>query len=309
MDFKQLDELYNSNDLKDIQKFYEEVESVEELVEFSRRRPKANVEFFKRSFDCEKKVIAVIPTADHRKFVDFFGGRIPEILVESRGPYFNYSHSMNCGVKEAFKYNPEWIVTCNDDLFEIDKAEKMLSEININKNKDKDYLLAKPGYYNRVWYHTVPLRFIETRSPDYKAYKLLGLVNGGLMESLKITEKFNVKKIVDQVFPIHQSAFKMLWRFLFLNGFTKTSFYNFGDFAMVKSETFKKVKFNELLINLHEDTLLSYELQKFDGSVINYRIGSFLSRSFGGGSSAAKLKRLTFGNIVLDYLLTKESGI
>jgi hypothetical protein len=307
MDFNYLDELYNSSKLEDIKKFYESVDSVEELVEFSRRRPKAEVKFFKRNFDNEKNVIAVIPTADSGKFSDFFDGKIPEVLVESNGPYFNYSHSLNLGVREALKYNPEWVIICNDDLFEVDRVEKMLGEIN--KNKGKDFLLAKPGYYNRVWYHSIPTQLIERGSIDYQTYKLTGLVDSNLREMLRITDKFNVKRFVYAVFPTHESMFRMWWRLIFLSSFRKPAFYNIGDFSIIRSETFKKVKFNELFINFYEDALFSYQLKSFDGGFIDYRIGSFIGKTLGkvkGGVKIRKWRNAFIGTVIFDYLLGEE---
>lgn len=306
MNFKYLDELYNSNDLSNIKKFYKSVDSAEEIIEFSKKRPKPKVKFFKKNFDNEKNVMAVIPTANNKKFSDFFDNKIPEILVESKGPYFNYSHSMNSGIKEAFKYNPEWIITCNDDLFEIDRAEKMLTEIN--KNKNKNYLFAKPGYYNRVWYHTMPTHLIERGSIDYKTYRLMSLVDRNLREMLKIADKFNVKKFIYYLPPINQSVFRMLWRLFFISSFKEMAFCNMGDFSVIKKDVFKKIKFNELFINAHEDFLLSYQLKDFDGGVIDYRIGSFIGKTLGnvkGRGSVRKLKNGLFGSIIFDYLFNK----
>jgi len=306
MDFNYLDKLYNSNDLNDVRKFYESVDSVEELVKFSKRRPKARVKFFKKGFDNEKNVIAVIPTADSSKFSDFFDGRIPEVLVESSGPYFNYAHSLNSGVKEALKYNPEWIIICNDDLFKIDDVEKMLGEIN--KNTNKDFLLAKPGYYNRVWYHTMPTQLIERGSIDYHTYKLTGLVDSNLREMLKITGKFNVERFAYAVFPTHESVFRMWWRLIFLSSFRKPAFYNIGDFSIIRSEVFKKIKFNELFINSHEDAFFSYQLKSFDGVFTGYRVGSFIGKTLGklkGGVRIRKLRNAFIGAVIFDHLLSK----
>jgi hypothetical protein len=131
-----LNNLFMSNDPKDILRFYDFFDNRDQLIKWMKDRPKGNYRIVEFNRD-ENDIIVVIPTIDvNGKFAktcrdDIFKGLLI-IFVESGigNYYFNYAHNCNAGIKKAMEYNPKWIILSNDDMYKIDDVEVLVNELS-----------------------------------------------------------------------------------------------------------------------------------------------------------------------------------
>ena len=91
----------------------------------------------------KNKLYVVVPTPDYnneitKKFISSLSNSKihPSIMiVESSGREFNFSKSMNTGILEALKNNPEYIMISNNDVFPTQEnwAEKLINSLTAFK--------------------------------------------------------------------------------------------------------------------------------------------------------------------------------
>jgi len=142
-----LNNLFMSNDPKDILRFYDYFENRDQLIKWMKERPKGNYRIVEFNNE-ENDIIVVIPTMDiNGKFAktcrdEIFKG-LHIIFVESGmgNYYFNYAHNCNAGIKKAMEYNPKWIILLNDDMYKIHDIKVLKNELdNLNK-KHRYYII------------------------------------------------------------------------------------------------------------------------------------------------------------------------
>ena len=142
-----MDNLYASNDINDIIRFYYCFDEVEELIKWSRSRPSADINVIEIGGNSD--IVFIIPTPDVKdkltlSLLDSIKN-FHTILVESKGKYFNYAKSVNKGVSIALKYNPKWIIVSNNDIVIEDNIRKLYSELIEIDNKKVSALIGAGG--------------------------------------------------------------------------------------------------------------------------------------------------------------------
>jgi len=156
-----LNNLFMSNDPKDILRFYDYFDNRDQLIKWMMERPKGNYRIVEFNND-ENDIIVVILTMDvNGKFAktcrdEIFKG-LHIIFVESGvgNYYFNYAHNCNAGIKKAMEYNPKWIVLSNDDMYKIDDVEVLVKELSKLDNKYINIIFRKES--NICYTHEFPI--------------------------------------------------------------------------------------------------------------------------------------------------------
>ena len=162
--FSYLDELYNSNKVKDLVAFYSELKDSDEALEWVKRRPRIEPRIYEVYGDSE--IVVIVPTADHngvyaRNVREIFKG-FHMIFVESSGPYFSYSYSCNVGFKYALKmYRPKWFVLSNDDMMMGDPPEKLKQELSTISDRTVATVFTNPPGI----YHSYPVYLVKFKKP------------------------------------------------------------------------------------------------------------------------------------------------
>lgn len=126
-----------------------------------------------------KKTIAVIPTADASQrrvqvlLEELNQNTVDSIVVEDGSPTFSFSRSMNSGIAEALRHNPDCIILSNDDVYELHGVADMIEFVLSNRDHyAQPYVNGKRLMVN---FTTSPLGLfigytLSRRAPIY-AYK------------------------------------------------------------------------------------------------------------------------------------------
>ena len=272
VDFK--NNLIMSNDRVKIERFYDSFENANELVNWMKERPKGRVSV--HEIDGYKEIIIVIPTSNyngdypkqirskilsgfHLIFVE--SGEIPD-------HYFNFSYSVNIGIKRAMAYNPKWIVISNDDMFPIDDKSVLKSELLKLDNKKIFYV--KPD----IEMHGYISKYKKTAIP-------LGIFLSRIKPSFKYDKKFGNKY---HFYGKESKILNKLINILFIKSVVKLDF--MGYFMIISSEyckIFGTRVYDETYINGAEDVDLYIRLLKSRAGMapIKYKIGYFVGKSLG----------------------------
>ena len=275
-----------SNDPNKIIEFYNGFENRYQLIQWMRERPKGIAAI--HEVEGDKEVIVVIPTADFNgKYArecreSIFKGLHIIFVVsgEVPDPYFNYAHNCNVGIKKAMEYNPKWVVVSNDDMYKIDDINKLESQLQMVP-KDSDVIYAvSPGHrLSMKYYIGVATILYEFLNLFRRKFRFLSKIKKNIPPKIEIISEFDtgpgiVRKIVK----------------LFLIRSIKNSqeFLSIGSFGIFSNRFIRDMKgslFDEVYINIGEDTDLSYRI--FSGKVrtyeIKYKIGDLVGGSFGVG--------------------------
>jgi hypothetical protein len=274
-----LNNLFMSNDLKDILRFYDYFDNRDQLIKWMKERPKGNYRIVEFNND-ENDIIVVIPTMDvNGKFAntcrdEIFKG-LHIIFVESGigNYYFNYAHNCNAGIKKALGYNPKWIVLSNDDMYKIDDVEVLVNELSkldpekidcvfTSETRHHSYFIniGKPRIYTSILRRIIRHKEWKIKEKIFKKYEIY-LYSGGFKN-----------KFLTNLF------LKNLVRFIITSAFGIFS----GNFI-------KKIGnnlFDETYINGVEDVDLSLIIiYNYKFSFINYKIGDYIGMSLGHASS------------------------
>ena len=272
MDYR--NNLFTSNDIKDVIKFYYSFQNRDDLIEWMKERPRGAT--YIHEVEGDKDIVVVIPTADfYGKYArecreNIFKG-LHIIFVESAeipDPYFNYAHNCNVGIDRALNYDPKWIVVSNDDMYKIDEADYLKSSLSELDEKECALVIAHSG-------KGPPFKLsIGKKRLSYDVYRLFKHRPIG-----RIYNKFNIKYfyVIDS---IKKSA-------LLFKRIPDTSFISFMAFS-IHSAAYLRNKmggkpFDEVYINEHEDLDLAFRLflNKARTFSIGYRIGSGFGSSLG----------------------------
>ncbi len=140
--------------------FYKELRGIDDVLEWVKRRPRAEPRIYEMPGDTE--IVVIVPTAGHegiyaRNIKEIFRG-LHIIFVESSGPYFSYSYSCNYGFKYALKmYKPRWYILSNDDMMMGDPPDKLKQELStINDKNIATVFTHPPGVY-----HSYPVYLVK----------------------------------------------------------------------------------------------------------------------------------------------------
>ena len=128
-----LNDLWDSNKITDLFDFYDRINSLNDIRDFSNQRPTPNIKVHKILNDVNSDITVVIPTMDtngkySEDMISFFHP-LDVVLVESSGKYFNYSRSLNAGIRIAQELGKEWIIISNDDMIPISPVSKLIEEV------------------------------------------------------------------------------------------------------------------------------------------------------------------------------------
>jgi hypothetical protein len=285
----ELNRLFTSKNVEDIIKFYDHFDNADQLIEWMKNRPSAPMKIYEVVGD--KDIVIVIPTADHNGEYakncanEIFKGQ-QIVFVESNGPFFNYARSSNFGLRYALRYNPNWIVLSNDDMYKID-------DISILKNE-----LSKIVGKADIVFTTLT----EYRSRDISIYKsrwLLFLyrhINRYNAIRLKLWDKYNIKFLLRQMNLIRRIFMKTVYTFKLT-----------GSFSVISSHIVSEGDiFDEAFINAFEDVYFSYKISKGNirTSAIEFKVGDYSGKSLGIGID--RLMRDIPGLAYLNMLLKND---
>ena len=310
--FSYLDQLYNSNNIIDIVKFYKELRNVNEALEWVRRRPRAEPRIYEVPGDTE--IVVIVPTADHngiyaKNIREIFRG-FHIVFVESSGPYFSYSYSCNVGFKYALKsYRPTWFILSNDDMLMGDPPEKLRQELStINHRNVATVFTNPPGVYHS--YPAYLVRFKRLYGIIYSLY----ISTSCKCSVPNLYKKFNIKygagvfvkgSFFDKVrstIALSRANVQKIRKYLLIG--------SFGIFSRYFVEKHGGEVFDTNYLVSREDFDLSIRIteegEKYD--FINYNIKDMIGKTLGKGTLRS-LKSL-IDEIILNYkvingLLTK----
>ena len=140
---EELESLWSENTISSLVKFYSEVNTPDKAVAFSGARHLSEVKIYHNNVGTD--TCFVIPTMNFDKFRKTtywnFVSQLDTIIVESNGPYFNYSHSMNSGIVEVLNYGYSRVILSNDDMIPLSPIGE-LEEV-IRKTINVDIILPK----------------------------------------------------------------------------------------------------------------------------------------------------------------------
>lgn len=298
----QLLSLYQSNDYHQILNFYSVFKNQAEVIKWMNQVPSSPPKIVHVPGPNDK--IVVIPTIDSRsKYARHCVNKIFKgfhiILVEghSEDGIFKFAKNVNLGVIEALRFDPEWVIYSNDDMFKIDDAEQLNRELDVFDSNSIDALFsAIPATY-----HSYPASIARLNMIGNSISKFIGIVNRDNYHDLllKVRKKFDIhynfymKKSPPQILRNNQIPF-----------------IHTGSFAIISSrflDRHKRRLFDETYINGGEDVDLSIRLSKFPERLafINYRIGDLVGSSLGTGFD--RTLREQASNAYLSYKL--ENGL
>jgi hypothetical protein len=284
-----LNNLFTSQDPKDILRFYDYFENRDQLIKWMMERPKGNYRIVEFNKD-ENDIIVVIPTMDvNGKFAktcrdEIFKG-LHIIFVESGigNYYFNYAHNCNAGIKKAMEYNPKWIVVSNDDMYKIDDVDLLKKELSKLDNKKNDIVFLEKGNY-----YSTPL-CIGKKTWRYEIYRY---IRG--KELAKLYRKFEI----DYFFSCYNYKYKLVFKKIPNTDFVITI--AIGIFSSNYIKKFENI-FDDTYINYTEDADFCFysKLKNANTKFIKYKIGAFRGSSL--GTNIARVLRTVPSNAYFNY--------
>jgi len=282
VDVEALSDLYLSNPLL----FYDTVADADDLIEFSRKRPDSDMSAF--NMRGNKEVAVVVPTPSrsgaHAKNVANMFKDFNLFFVESSGKYFNYSKSLNFGVKIALETDPKWVIISNDDVYEVDPIPALRQFLQQADPERLDYILVDPApdYYHSYSFFIVRQRTLvkqilyPLRKRDIRAKVLT-----------ELSDKFGIKYYKMAVNPSKKGG--SLEYDVIFKKIVSQAFYNIGDFGIFSSNFLNNYMkrtqlFDADFINGYEDIDLSLRLQLggYKLEKASFKIGSYVGMSLGG---------------------------
>ncbi|AKA74666.1 hypothetical protein SULI_12900 [Saccharolobus solfataricus] len=277
----ELDDLFVSKDPHSLKIFLNSFDSIEDIIKWSRNRPRAPINI--HIIEGDPRIVVVVPTSDifgnyARTIKKIFEG-LSIIFIQSKGKYFNFAYSVNIGLREALKMDPEWIIVSNDDMIMIDKSDVLINELNRAREIGAEVVFTPQSDY-----HSIPVYVCKLRS-----FILIGLYSNIKYHKPKIDDILYMRHIrrklkikYDIVGDIGRKNIERKMK-LICNRLYKII--NGGSF-MIFSKNFVKKFGPELLdetyINTYDDVDLYfrifYEINPRI-TIINYRIGDIIRGS------------------------------
>ncbi|MGC9123815.1 MAG: hypothetical protein ACP5IB_07110 [Thermoplasmata archaeon] len=272
MNFENLNKLYDSNNKEDLLQFWQSFKNFNEIISFIRNRPEPSISLHFKNADALKDIIFVVPVPDMNNYVEKYIQNFKNyfiIFVESRGPYFNFSKSMNKGIEEALKFNPNWIALSNLDITPLDDTS-ILREILykqspgifipriISENKKVIDKICIIPYGILINYIFKNLQFISKKLPLYYQGNFF-------ISSLKINDIDKIFKYItiNKYYKINKNfSFNLKDIYLKLKIKKSICFKNIQPLSFIHSSIIRKYRFDEDFINGGEDTELSIRMVK-----------------------------------------------
>ena len=268
---KDPDDLYYSEKLEDIIKFYYCFDDEDELIRWMKNRPSAEINVYEKEGNSE--VIFVVPTANiNDELTINFKNSIKDyhaIFVESSGKYFNFARSVNRGIRIALRYNPKWIIVSNNDIIFRDDINLLVNRLLNTDNKNIDAVIGSGG---NITYNLCRFTFLS-KLLKWSKYR----------EKWNIFRKYQVKYIYFAYNPIYN---------LICESVVKVSNLAFlGEFIIISTSYIQRnngILFDETYINGVEDIELFLNIfQRRSFSTVRFNI-----YHIGGASMKANEKRI-----------------
>ena len=287
-----LNNLFNSENVDDLCRFYTSLKDTEDLVEFCewRKNNSGKPEIYVHNEDSpsETVVIVLTPRVDDKYALNCRSifPDCPILFVHGRSPYFNESQYFNAGIREALSFDPHWIVLSSDDVYKLDDATMLtegLSRLD-HRQVDQVWISPKPDYYHSYDAYITSRLIVE---------KIYHSIRGSYYSAIdKFYDKFSIKHIVLPVRPITKPIRYYLYHTLFpailyrrILRLRMTS-----DFAVLSSEFLKTQPNGRLLNDLfvtQEDIDLSLRLLHARSVTVDYRVGSYIGGHYAVGMRKA----------------------
>lgn len=322
--YQDREELYERLNAKNFLDFYNSFGSVNALIEFITSRKRAEVRIFKIESKIESEITAVIPTKSiESQIVKTLTDKLTGfniIFVESKGPFFNFSFSMNSGIREAIRLNTKYIMLSNDDIFPLESPDKLQRSVVMN-GVDKDVLI--PSIMSTLSFLS-PKQKIFSQScltNHIVSNKVLSILNPSktskssrvLLGKIKMYKSPDILKyiIIRENDPIFKKKHLKILGYGMKYAITQFNkplieINNIQPVSIIKSDLLKKEAFDESFINGGEDTDLSVRL-----AIRGVRVGYLKERfqNLGGyslGNSTDRMLKFTIPEVlVLGYKLNR----
>lgn len=304
--------------------FYNSFNSVIDLIKFLRSRKRPEINIFRVVSDESSEITAVIPTSTIKNKlvklqIEKFRG-VNLVFVESSGPYFNFSHSMNAGIDEAIRLNSKYIMLSNDDVFPTEDLSYFQKEVVKN---DMNYDILIPTIVDNKGFLSPRQKvFSQTRLIEYMISKnIMRFIYTSeffshcrsLLGKLDIYSSHDILKYIilrdqDPLISknrINQADIILERVFEKLNP-PLIEFHNIQPVSFIKADILKGEKFDETFVNGGEDTDLSIRLAN-KGVKVGYIQNRF--QNIGGYSMGQNIERFLKNTIpeilILGYKLKK----
>ena len=286
-----MESLFRSQDPRDLIRFYSSFKTLSDFKSFFLNRVKAEVSIVEYESDKNIPAVVVVPTSDvhgplARSFRQAFSG-IDLIFVQSSGHLFNFSHSMNVGIRRALTKMKPWVILSNDDVKPRQPILKVINDI--------------ARIHDVEWFRPIILTNGK-RVPS--SWTLCQLPQRGLLSWLwdarsqggkdisstyhlvkTMCERFSVNPLVAvQCDPIQSFTDRIVASHR-VKGLKP--FLNVQPFAIFKSTLLKSFSFDESYVNACEDMDLSLRLYTAgqQGREVKYFIETTGGASFGTSRS------------------------
>jgi hypothetical protein len=301
---EELENLWSSGTVEGLLKFYSLMTEPEQLFIFSRNRPSADIRLYRYNWDLDKRIILVVPTANFAHMLpripNLFSG-IPILFVESSGQFFNYSRSVNRGISEALKFNPDWIILSNDDVWPLHPLDRLTEQLS--KVPDDALPVVKPSGSHATICVMFPFamtvvatKLLYSLSTD-SVKRFFGLKISKNINNLwfHLLQQYGVTHLPRSLPNLIDAGFydkinPQIHRRIYING---------GDFSIFPRSVAKLARFDETFINGAEDHDIGMQFFPADRvQFLNYTI-----ESMGGAtlSPTPRSKEIRALKEVLDY--------
>lgn len=299
--------LYQKLNKENFLQFYNSFESVYDLMKFTKSRKRADTRIFLIEAEKGSEISAVVPTKSiESNLVKILSKKLQGfniIFVESGGPFFNFSYSMNVGIQEAIKINSKYIMLSNDDIFPLGGIEKLAEEVVDSSNEydifiptilnGKEPMSSRQEIYAQSWLteHIISNSLISCMNPSKIS-----------QSSRKLVRKLNIyndSSVIKYIVLRHNEP--ALRKYQNTSGISAVEriakkfnpflieINNVQPISIIKSDLLNSEKFDESYINGGEDTDLSLRLA-MRGAKVHYLNDRF--QNIGGYSLGQNTERI-----------------
>lgn len=224
----------------------------------------------------DNNIAVITPTPDInrdliKKFLNSINLNDPKptvILIESSGKEFVFSKSMNIGINEAFKLNPQYLLLSNDDVF-FDQKNWLYTLIDGFIDENVGYVVpnlkSKEGNLNPML----------IKMPNYFLARIFVLINPYLSNKTR----YIISNLVKNLYG------KKIKQINFIIKPQKSLLLDIQPISLIKTDILKKVGFfDENFINGVEDFDLSlrFILKGYKGILVWNVVGFHIGSSTGG---------------------------